>query len=128
MIRHPHLDDLSVIDEDVLARLLATPHVDGYLRTLDAEVPGLDRTIDRAVSEGFHVVQTWRHGSFDGLHRLRLIARHTFDEDEYDALASAAIPHVSPLTMARPSGTPLSPRSSRRRTQMRRRAPEALSP
>lgn len=97
MIKSLHLDDYSVIEESALARLLAHPAVDGYLRTLDAAVPGLDLTVDRAVAEGLMVAADWRDGGFELLDRRRALARLTFDGDEYDALAAAAIAYLTEL-------------------------------
>lgn len=82
--------------------VLSTAPARAYLRALDFSVPGLDLHADRAVAIGYLAAREIRAGRWD---EHRALAALTFDEDEFDTLALAAVAILDPGPVPEPFAT-----------------------
>jgi hypothetical protein len=80
-------------------RVLELPAVKSYLAALDDAVPGLDLEATSAVAIGWLVAREIRAGRWES---HRVIALRTFDEDEFETLALAAVSLLDPGPVPEP--------------------------
>lgn len=98
MIRNLHPDDIALIPHDAAT----LPQAQQYLATLESHIPGLDLTWDRALAIGYLAAREIRAGRWEEHRALALL---TFDDDEFDTLALAAVTLLDPGPLPEPFAT-----------------------